>query len=76
MVPNLTGFLVMRAPFNMAAYCRSPRVTGPTMLEQGITREIRDSRPQNVARREAAGRPARPVLAARLRSNPPMCRGG
>ena len=40
MVPNLTGFLVMRcATLNMAAYCRSPRVTGPTIL--GITRDLR-----------------------------------
>jgi hypothetical protein len=40
MVPNFTGFLVMRcATLNMAAYCKSPRVTGPMML--GITRDSR-----------------------------------
>ena len=40
MVPNLTGFSVMRcATFHIAVYCRLPRAIGPVIT--GMTRDSR-----------------------------------
>ena len=63
MVPNLTGCVVRRcAAFHIAAYCRSPRPTGPTIARHHARFEIVV---QDVA---AAGNQIRPCPGSRRRA--------